>query len=87
MDKEWLESFQKKLDDHYAWPSLYIFKFIVPKGKENELEQLFPGHEISRRESAKGNYSSFTIQMMCSSSENVIRVYEMVEQVEGLIAL
>ena len=87
MDKEWLDSFRKKLYDHYAWPSLYIFKFIVPKGKEEELEQLFPGHEISKRESAKGNYSSFTIQMMCSSSENVIKVYEMVEEVEGLIAL
>lgn len=87
MDKEWLDSFQKKLDDHYAWPSLYIFKFIVPKDKEDELEQLFPGHEVSKRASAKGNYSSINVQMMCSSSENVIKVYEMVEQVNGIIAL
>ena len=87
MDKEWRDSFQKKLDDHHAWPSLYLFKFIVPKGKENELRKLFPDHEISERVSANGNYSSFTIRIMCQSSEAVLRVYEMVEGISGIIAL
>lgn len=87
MDKEWLDSFRKKLDEHHAWPSLYMFKFIVPRGKENELRNLFPEHEISERASANGNYASFTIKMMCPSSEAVIKVYEKVEGIEGIIAL
>ncbi|HEX5170520.1 MAG TPA: DUF493 domain-containing protein [Cyclobacteriaceae bacterium] len=87
MDKEWLNMFREKLDEHYAWPSLYMFKFIVPKGKETELRSLFPDHEISERVSANGNYSSFTIKMMCPSADAVIKVYEMVEGINGIIAL
>lgn len=87
MDQEWLESFREKLDQHYAWPSLYMFKFIVPKGKEDELKSFFPAHEVAERSSAKGNYTSLTIQMMCPSSESVINVYQRVSNIEGIIAL
>jgi hypothetical protein len=52
-----------------------------------EVKNLFTGHEIVERSSANGNYSSLTIQMMCPSSAAVIKVYEMVEGVEGIIAL
>lgn len=87
MDKDWEDSFRKKLDEHHQWPSLYVFKFIVPKGKEAELKNLFIGHEISERASANGNYSSFTINIMSPSSEAVINVYKMVENIDGIIAL
>lgn len=87
MDQDWLNSFREKLDKHYAWPSLYVFKFIVPRGKEEELKRHFPAHEIAERSSAKGNYTSLTIQMMCPSSDFVVEVYERVENIEGLIAL
>lgn len=87
MDKAWLDSFREKLNKHYAWPSLYIFKFIVPKGREAELKSHFPAHEISERTSANGNYTSFTIQMMCPSGDFVIEVYQKVSNIEGLIAL
>jgi len=63
------------------------FKFIVPKGKEDELKNLFPGREVSERASANGNYSSLTFQMMCPSSEAVINVYKTVAHIEGIIAL
>ena len=87
MDEDRINSFKEKLDQHYAWPSLYIFKFIVPKSKEEELKKLFPAHEISERSSANGNYTSITIQMMCPSSNFVIEVYQKVADIEGLIAL
>jgi len=87
MNKDTIDSFREKLDQHYAWPSLYIFKFIVPKGQEAELRQHFPAHDISARTSSNGNYTSFTIQMMCPSSDFVIDVYQRVAGIEGLIAL
>jgi uncharacterized protein len=62
MDQEWFKSFGEKLDQHYAWPSLYIFKFIVPKGKEDDLKKLFPLHSTTEKQSKNGNYSSITIQ-------------------------
>lgn len=87
MDSEWQKSFQAQLDQHHQWPSVYIFKFIVPKGKEGELKDLFPLHTPIERTSTQGNYISLTFQMMMSSSEAVIEIYIRVESVEGLIAL
>lgn len=87
MDQGWLDNFRIKLDEHYSWPTLYIFKFIVPTGKEIELKNLFPMHTPTDKASAKGNYISVTFQMMMPSSDAVIEVYERVSTIEGLIAL
>lgn len=87
MDKEWIRSFREKLDQHYAWPSLYMFKFIVPTGKENQVKELFPHHNTTEKQSRQGNYTSITIQMMMPSSEAVIGIYEQASVIEGLIAL
>ena len=87
MDQEWLKSFREKLDQHYAWPSLYVFKFIVPAGQEDAVKKLFPNHLPSEKHSEKGRYTSVTVQMMMPSSEAVIAVYEQASVIEGLIAL
>jgi uncharacterized protein len=87
MDKMWIHSFREKLDQHYAWPSLYLFKFIVPTGKEQEVKNLFPRHETTDKLSKQGNYTSITVQMMMPSSESVIEVYEKAAQIEGIVAL
>jgi uncharacterized protein len=87
MDAAWLSSFQKKLDEHHSWPTMYVFKFIVPKGKEDELRQLFPLHTPSEKESKNGNYTSFTLQMMMPSADAVIEVYKKAAVIEGIIAL
>jgi uncharacterized protein len=87
MNKEWIISFRQKLDQHYAWPSLYMFKFIVPAGKEEQVKKLFPLHTTSEKQSKQGNYISITIQMMMPSSEAVIGIYQQASGIEGLIAL
>lgn len=87
MDQQWINGFREKLDQHYTWPSLYIFKFIVPKGKEGDLKQLFPLHTPTEKASRQGNYTSITMQMMMPSSDAVIEVYVKASQVEGIVAL
>ena len=87
MDRERIESFRQKLDQHYAWPSLYIFKFIVPKGNEDRVKMLFPHHDVTEKHSKQGNYTSITVQMMMPSSDAVIQIYEQAAEIEGLIAL
>lgn len=87
MEPNWAESLREKLDQHYSWPSLYIFKFIVPSEKVEEVKQLFPKHEASEKNSKNGNYISLTLQMMMPGSEAVIDVYTLAARVEGLIAL
>jgi putative lipoic acid-binding regulatory protein len=87
MDEQWINGFREKLDQHYTWPSLYIFKFIVPKGKEEDLKQLFPLHTPTEKASRQGNYTSITMQMMVPSSDAVIDVYVKASQIEGIVAL
>jgi uncharacterized protein len=87
MDEDWLKSFREKLDQHHAWPSLYIFKFIVPSGKEVQVKELFPLHTTSERASKQGKYTSITVQMMMPSAEEVIEIYKKAAGIEGLIAL
>jgi putative lipoic acid-binding regulatory protein len=87
MDQEWVNSFRTKLDQHHHWPSLYVFKFIVPKTRVTELKDLFPQHTTSEKASTKGNYISVTMQVMIPSSDVVIEIYQKAATVEGVIAL
>jgi len=87
MDAQWINGFREKLDQHYSWPSLYMFKFIVPAGKEEEVKQLFPMHTATEKPSRQGNYTSVTIQMMMPSSDAVIDIYLKASKIEGIVAL
>ncbi|NOT74710.1 MAG: DUF493 family protein [Cyclobacteriaceae bacterium] len=88
MDSQTINSFREKLDQFYAWPSLYTFKFIVPADKRDDLRLLFPMHTTAiEKSSEKGKYVSLTYQMMMPSSEAVIDVYKKVEKIEGIVAL
>ncbi len=82
-----VESFRKKLDSLHAWPSLYMFKFIVPSGKEEEVYALFPNNELKTKTSSQGNYVSVTAQVMMPSSEHVVRKYREAYEIEGVLAL
>jgi len=87
MEANWTASLKEKLDQHYAWPALYTFKFIVPKGKASEVTSRFPNHVATEKTSKNGNYTSITLQMMMPSSESVIDVYVATYTIEGIIAL
>jgi putative lipoic acid-binding regulatory protein len=64
-----------------------MFKFIVPKGKEIEVRNIFPTHDITEKASSQGNYTSITVQIMAPSSDVVIEIYQKAATIEGLIAL
>ena len=80
-------SFREKLEMIHQWPSLYMFKFIVPKGKEDEVKLLFPKNIVSLKSSRTGKYISVTAKVMAASSDQVINIYEMANEIDGLIAL
>ena len=87
MEPNWSESLRIKLDEHYSWPSLYTFKFIVPAHQVEAVKKLFPLHESTEKKSTKGNYVSVTFNMMMPGSDAVIAVYNQVSVIEGVIAL
>lgn len=81
------DSFRERLENEYEWPSLYTFKFIVPKEQEDAVMELFPKVEVSTKESSGGKYISLTARLMANSSDTIISVYEKARHIEGLIAL
>jgi putative lipoic acid-binding regulatory protein len=87
MDQQWADSFREKLNQHYRWPALYMFKFIIPTGQEPDVRNLFPHHPVTEKTSAKGKYTSVTFELMMDSAESVIAVYQRASSIEGLIAL
>ena len=81
------QAFKDQLDLEHEWPSLYMFKFIVPKGGEAQIEALFTPDQISSKLSKRGNYVSVTAKLTMQSSEEVIAIYQAAYQIEGIIAL
>ena len=79
--------FKEKLDRVHQWPSLYMFKFIVPGEKEAEVKQLFPKNVVTTRPSKNGKYVSVTAKVMVASPDQVVKIYEQAADIEGLIAL
>ena len=80
-------SFKERLDNNHEWPSLYMFKFIVPSEKEDEVNQLFPKNELTSKFSKGGKYISVTAKIMMNSSEDIMKIYEEAHKIEGVIAL
>ena len=93
--KKETEDFYKRLkvqlEDNSSWPSLYLYKFIVPSElkKIAKIEAIFDRTEaaISIRESSKGTYTSVSVKVTMSSPNAVIEKYLEVSKIEGVISL
>lgn len=88
------EKYQKllgQLTEGFDWPTVYMFKFIVPADNERiaQVESLFNSKEaqISIRNSRKGNFVSITAKEMMMSPEKVVDRYVEAESIKGLISL
>jgi len=73
------------------WPSLYLYKFIVPNDNEiiAKVTSLFD-HEtsiLSYHASGKGNYISISVKEVAVSVEQIIEKYEKAAEIKGVISL
>jgi len=84
------ERMRKQLDETHKWPCDYMFKFIVPKGNENEaaLRAIFGlKAKLNMKESSTGKYKSFTILDRVQNADEVFSRYEAAAQIPGIISL
>ncbi len=84
---ESLDSFRSSLDANYEWPSIYPFKFIVPKDQTELVLGLFADDPVKARDSSSGRFTAYTMEMHMHSSDEVIAIYQRVAQVPGVISL
>lgn len=87
MNKFSTKEFREKLEETHKFPALYMFKFIVPDERKEEVKALFPRNEMKFKPSSKGTYVSVTSRVMMPSSDAIIEVYKKASQIEGILAL
>lgn len=94
MDKkteDFYKRLQNQLKEDTSWPSLYLFKFIIPSDLEKiaEVRAVYDqtDAEITTRDSSKGNFTSISIKVTMESPEEVIQKYLAVSKIEGVISL
>lgn len=81
------ESFKEKLESVHTFPTLYMFKFIVPHAQIDKVKAILPKHDMELKESKGGKYISATIRVMAGSSDQVIDIYKKAKDIEGIVAL
>ncbi|MEO0510386.1 MAG: DUF493 family protein [Verrucomicrobiota bacterium] len=82
-----LDSFRSSLDANYDWPSIYPFKFIVPRDQAETVLELFADDPVQANESSSGRFIAYTMEMNVHSCDEVIAIYQRVAQVPGVISL
>jgi len=87
---EFYASLRTQLIEQTEWPTVYLFKFIVPAKNKSiaQVMELFgPEAEVTTRESRKGNYISVTAKEVMIDADQIIEVYQKAEAIEGIISL
>ncbi len=90
MDAERKEKIRESLNHVHEWPSLYMFKFIVPTASDKfeALTKIFPGEiDLITKQSSNGKYTSVTIKVIVIDSDEVFQKHEQVSKIEGVISL
>ncbi len=87
---EQFEKLKDTLNKHINWPTVYMFKFIIPAdNKKIALIQAKFSESaiISQHESANGKYISITIKEVMLNADAIIDKYKEMKGMEGLISL
>ena len=90
MDQEKYNQIRKQLIDSTQWPSIYMFKFIIPNKDEKTeaIKAIFPkGTQFAFKTSKDMRYLSITIKIMMKDADAVIAIYEQTKHIEGILAL
>ncbi len=81
------DGLQARLDEQLKYPSLFLFKFIAPLEKAQELVRIFAANPVTTKPSRYGNYISVTAELEMQSTEEIIEIYRAAARIEGVILL
>ena len=88
---EFYASLKINLEKNHNFPEDYLYKFIIVNNQEKltEIYKVFDGtkNTFSTRESSNGKYISITIRCFVLDAEHVIRLYQDIAKIEGVIML
>jgi putative lipoic acid-binding regulatory protein len=89
--KEFYLRLREELATTSNWPTIYLYKFIVPTdpSKIKQVEDAFNnmGAVINTIQSKNGNFTSLSVNVKMDNPDHVIEKYLEVSNVEGIISL
>ncbi|MCB9014660.1 MAG: DUF493 domain-containing protein [Lentimicrobiaceae bacterium] len=89
-NEEFFIRLHEQLNKHGIWPSVYMFKFIIPDNNRDYamLRSLFGDESrVFTRHSSGGKYISVTVKELMLNPEEVIERYRLASDIEGIISL
>lgn len=90
MDDSHLDKLRERLNEIHRWPSVYMFKFILPSDPERitRLKLIFgESAQFRERYSANGRYTSLTVREMMLDADTIFERYKAAGAIEGIISL
>jgi putative lipoic acid-binding regulatory protein len=90
MSEDKFAELKKKLDETVTYPSVYMFKFILPADNRTIalVENMFgEGAEIYTKESGKGKYISITVKEVMMNTDEIIVIYKRAGDIPGVMLL
>ena len=89
--QDFYERLKVELDNSTTWPSVYLFKFIVPSENDNvfQVEEAFNrmGAVIKTTKSKTGKFTSVSIDVTMNNAQEIIDKYIEVSTIKGIISL
>ena len=90
MTNEEIENFKAKLLETTTFPTVYMFKLIVPSDNRSIAlaENLFGAEaDIHTKESDKGKYTSITAKQVVVNVDEILEVYKKAGEIKGAMIL
>jgi hypothetical protein len=90
MKEDFYSNLKKKLEEQFDWPSLYLFKFIIPSDNKKLalVKALFGAEaEVKTKQSKNNKYISISAKEIMVSPDEIITIYKNAEAIEGIISL
>ena len=89
--EEFYKSLKEKLENQHDFPEDYLFKFIIPtdQARLTEIYKVFDGIKftLGNRESKNGKYTACNVNAFVLDADQVIKIYQEVAKIEGVILL
>lgn len=91
--EEFYKKLKQQLEETTVFPSIYLYKFIVPTQTDEikvglvleKFDNL--GATILTKKSKNGKYTSVSIQVKMNSANAIIKKYKEVTVIDGIISL
>lgn len=89
-NNDFYSTLRERLHQTTSWPSVYMFKFVLPNDNQKMalLRKIFEqDSRFFEKTSSKGNYISVTVKLVMLDPDEVIAHYRKVAEIEGVMML